>query len=173
MTGLPFKALAVAPVTLAPGLNRRSLTRTAGVTRITVARHTRWVAPLAQLLRLSLAQDLAAGISPHKIVRMPGDPLPKRGSGLITVSVEQFRPNMAGTITLVADWWIKDSQGIKARGHVHIKVRGKQTGPSEARSMSLAVAHMANNIIKKLSAAVPNSTATPSARSERRPKMSH
>src|SRR6185312_12451544 len=71
-------AIAVAPVELPPTLDRTEFTTAGAGAQLNVTAEAKWAGSLADMIRLVLAQDLAAHAE-HATVLMPGDPVPNGG----------------------------------------------------------------------------------------------
>lgn len=146
-------AVAVAPIAMPPGYSRLAFIYAGTGTRIHVARHARWVAPLGTLLRRAIAQDMAARISPRRVVRMPGQSLSAHAT-VIRITVERFLPKRSGEVILRARWSARTRGrgSIIKSGAARISVRGADRYGGEAQTMSRAAASLARRIVESLSA---------------------
>ncbi len=150
---LSYPGVAVAPIAMPPGYSRLALIYAGTSTRIHVARHARWVAPLGTLLRRAIAQDMAARISPRRAVRLPGQSLPAHAA-VIRITVERLAPHRTGEVILRVRWSAR-TQGhssIIKSGAAQISVRGADRYGGEAQTMSRAAASLARRIVESLRA---------------------
>lgn len=147
--GAPGAPIAVAHVSLPPSLNRLYLTSQIGPTRLHVARHARWAAPLNGLIQRTLADDLAARLTGVQLL-MPGDPIPQSGVRLVRVNIDQFMRLAEGQVALTADWSV-----VAPRQHavmVHRTAILVSSGPrptEQANAMSVALGRLADRIAQE------------------------
>lgn len=149
---VPFAAVALAPITMPPGYDRLALMTAATRTRIRVAGHARWTAPLKSLLRAALIQDLTAQLRPPTIVSSPGSPLPKQPAALIALTIQRFLPNTSGRVTLVASWVIHSEPGQRmiSRGHTVLHIHGGASHSQAVQVMSRAAGRLAHSLALQL-----------------------
>lgn len=116
----------VAAVHVPPSLDRRAMVRRTGANTVDVSSQDRWVAPLGEMTRRVLSQDLAARL-PKNAVVPPDTPGPPHLAE-ITVSIAQFGPNGQGGVTLEGSWSL---------------LRGNRHEPALRRDIALAIASSA------------------------------
>ena len=146
-----------APITVdavhLPGvLDRLEVVRQAGPNRLDVSERDRWGAPLDQMSRRVLAQDLAARAPPGLIVR-PGAAKPDGPSRALTVSVQEFDVDPAGHAVLDAGWTLLAGNPPKPmrRHRERIEVGGAAGGSdAQAAAMSRALGQFADRIVAAL-----------------------
>lgn len=140
-------ALAVSAVDIPPAIDRLHLTTGAAPGVLRVAGDTEWAGPLGPMARIVLAQDLAARL-PGCTVLMPGDVPPPGGTASVHVTIQDFMPDAAGTVTLRADWSVAAPSGRTrlAHGRFARAVPGGSQPAAEAQSMSIALGALADAI---------------------------
>lgn len=92
----------VAAVHLPAALDRRQMVRRTGANTVAVSDQDRWSAPLADMTRRVLAENLAARLGPQKVV-LPEAPSPP-GTAEIVVTIADFGPSTAGSVRLDGNW---------------------------------------------------------------------
>jgi uncharacterized lipoprotein YmbA len=103
----------VAEVHLPPSLDRREMVRRTGANTADISGQDRWTAPLGEMIRSVLSQDLAAHLPKDKVVP-PDSPAPPR-TGQIVVSIVQFGTDGSGRTTLDCNWsLLQGSRGAPA-----------------------------------------------------------
>jgi uncharacterized lipoprotein YmbA len=96
-----------APVTVAAvhvplSLNRPELVRLTSANAVDISERDRWTAPLGDMMRGVLSQDLMSRLPQDKIV-LPDVPAPPH-TAQIVVSIIQFAPDASGIVTLDGSW---------------------------------------------------------------------
>ncbi len=135
-----------------PGYSRLPIAYATVGTRVGLAHHARWVAPPGELLRFTLARDLAARIAPPTIVHMPGESMPARGGAIISMIVQRFLLEADGRVVLQATWTV---QAAPTLGPAHTFATHKRSSggyASATRAMSGAVARLARHVLNSLRA---------------------
>lgn len=113
----------VAAVHVPPSLDRRSMVRRTGTNTVDVSGQDRWVAPLGEMTRRVLSQDLAARLARNAVVP-PDSPGPPRVAQIV-VSIAEFGPDGQGKVTLEGSWSL---------------LRGGRHEPVLRRDVALAIA---------------------------------
>jgi len=90
-------------VHIPPSLDRPELVRETSQNRFTVSDNDHWAAPLGELLRRVLTQDLAARLPNGKII-FPDAPKPI-GAGGVVVDILDITPS-AGIVTMDVSWTV-------------------------------------------------------------------
>jgi uncharacterized protein len=105
-TGVDYQtisfAITVASVNLPPSLDRRSMVRRTGANTVAISGQDRWAAPLDDMIRQVLSQDLAMHL-PKGQVLLPDAPLPPQTAHIV-VSIAQFGSDAGGMVVLSGSW---------------------------------------------------------------------
>lgn len=148
----PFSAVAIAAVRVPPGYGRLALTTTLTKTRIRVARHARWAAPLKSLIRQTLLRDLRARLKRPTVVLPPGAHVPTASGALIALTVDEFAQDRSGRVDLDAHLSIH-AHGLGSapiRRRFNIRASGAASEEGEARTMSKTLARLSRRIAQTL-----------------------
>ncbi|HEY6455858.1 MAG TPA: PqiC family protein [Steroidobacteraceae bacterium] len=92
----------VAQVHLPPTLDQKQMVRHTGPYTLQISDQHRWSAPLDEMIRRVLSQDLIEMLPPHSVV-LPNEPVPS-ATRKIVVNVLEFAPDAAGTIQFKGTW---------------------------------------------------------------------
>ena len=92
----------VVQVHLPPTLDRKQMVRHNGAYTLDISDEHRWSAPLDQMVRRVLTEDLMRILPPDRVV-FPKEPAPP-GTAKIVVDIAEFAPDATGTIKLDASW---------------------------------------------------------------------
>ena len=92
----------VAQVHLPPTLDREQMVRYTGAYTLDISDQHRWSAPLDQMVRRVLTEDLMRILSPARVI-LPQEPAPA-GTNRIVVDVVEFAPGASGAVKLDASW---------------------------------------------------------------------
>lgn len=145
--GLP---VAVAPVEIPAVLDQAGLMVATGAAALETAPDARWAGPFDGLARNALARDLAAR-EPGLKVLAPGEPVPPSGARTVHVTIEVFRPDGSGAVTLSATWWLTGPAGQELhRAAFRTVVPGAANSEAEAATMSAALGQLADAIARAL-----------------------
>lgn len=129
-------------------IDRSEIVLTAPGDRLDVQSNSIWGAPIRQLIRRALSDNLAARLPPGSVLP-PGDPAPPRGLRIVTVSLDQFGGDTAGRVTLRAAWLIARSgtppRGTPRRTTVEVDA-GIGTAAAVVPAMSRALGVLADRI---------------------------
>jgi uncharacterized protein len=129
-----------------PGtLDRLPVVTRASGDRLNVSDQDRWAAPLDELIRRALTQDLRKRLSPGDVLA-PGDPSPPNARTL-TLNVQQFMVNESGQVEFDVDWALQQNGKPGTTRHEMIQTdAGSQNGEAVAAAMSRAVGELADRI---------------------------
>lgn len=153
------RPVTVAEVNLPPSLNRREMVRRTGENTVAISDQDRWAAPLGEMIRRVLWQDLAERL-PKSSVVPPQAPVPPHAARVV-VSLAQFASDGGGNVTLDGAWMVADgSDAPMLRRTVHLKTRSPAAGASgEAAGRSRLLGRLASDIAGAL--AVPATSRGP------------
>jgi hypothetical protein len=112
ITGYPVW---IATVIVPKTLDRTQLVRRASANRLDVSENNHWAAPLDDMARRVLSQDLATRL-PEGMVIQPGEPLPSGRLRRIAVDLSTFESDLEGHVVLNAQWTLESgdngSEGV-------------------------------------------------------------
>lgn len=145
------RPITVGQVQLPPALDRLSLVTRTGPDQLSVSDENRWAAPLDDLVRRTLAADLAARLPPGRVLA-PGDPVPPGGARTLTVDVQDFIPDQRH-VTLNARWTLLDGTPprpvLTRRETIDITAASPSTA-AEVAAMGRALGTLADRIAAQL-----------------------
>jgi uncharacterized lipoprotein YmbA len=158
----PARELAVRPadpvqivsVHLPPALDRRQIVREDAPNKLTVSKQDRWGAPLADMTRRVLSQDLMLRLAPARVV-LPDEPAPG-GTQAISVDVLEFGVTARGTLVLEGNWSIAPSGSDASIASHHFQLtRGtvRSDSAEQAQGMSVLLGQLADAIAAELAKA--------------------
>jgi uncharacterized lipoprotein YmbA len=93
-------------VTIPGELDRLELVRKMDTTRIQIAEQERWAAPLDDMIRRVLSEELAS-LLPPKMVVSPNEPSVGERRQSIALDIQEFYADAACAVTLRASWTIR------------------------------------------------------------------
>jgi uncharacterized lipoprotein YmbA len=144
----PGSSVQVAAVHLPRSLDRREMVAQTGANAVDISEGDRWAAPLADIVRRVLSQDLATRM-PAAAVVMPGIP-PAPDTAQLIVSLLQFGPDGRRAI-LVGSWSLSNGATVFLRRDVSFSSEiGGRGGDAVAAAMSDLVGQLATNIATAL-----------------------
>lgn len=148
--GAPLRPpLEMGEVSIPATIDRNEIVLNAPGDRLNVAANSIWGAPIRQLIRRALSDDLTARLPPGSVLP-PGDPGPKTGLRILTVSIEQFGGDTSGHVVLNAAWILVPSgtppTGIPRREHIDVDA-GAGTPQAVVPAMSQALGMLADRIV--------------------------
>jgi uncharacterized lipoprotein YmbA len=142
-------AVQVAAVHLPPSLDRRELVTHSGAHEVDVDARHRWSAPLADMTRNVLSQDLRARL-PAGAVVMPDMPAPQ-DTGEIVVSLSRFGADASQRATLQGSWSLSHRGGVRVRRDVAFSAPLDGSGAeASASAMSDLLGQLATDIATNL-----------------------
>jgi uncharacterized protein len=136
-------------------LDRTQLVRRASANRLDVSENSRWAAPLDDMVRRVLSQDMATRL-PEGMVIQPGEPLPSGRLRRIAVELSTFESDLEGHVVLNAQWTLEsgDNGAVQLRRDEHIAIEaGAGTPDAVSAGMSRALAILADRIAIALATA--------------------
>ena len=143
--------LQVAAVHIPAVLDRQEMVRESAPERLQLSDRNRWGAPLAQMMRDVLAQDLAARLTGSTL--LAPEALPPAGTRVLVVDVLHFDAGPSGEVRLEGSW----SQLAPGSGkplltqRVRLTARAQPGGyRSQAAAMSRLLGRLADRIAKTL-----------------------
>ena len=145
----------IATVIVPKTLDRTQLVRRASANRLDVSENNRWAAPLDDMVRRVLSQDLASRL-PEGMVIQPGEPLPSARLRRISVDLSTFESDLEGHVVLNAQWTLVsgDNGAVQLRRDEHIVINaGSGIPDAVSAGMSRALAILADRIAAALATA--------------------
>lgn len=143
----------VARVHLPPTLDRKQMVRHSGAYTVDISDQHRWSAPLEEMIRRVLSQDLMH-LLPRGSVVLPEEPAPP-STRKIVMSVLEFAPNAGGTIRFEATWsLISPAPGVPPENRdVRLSEPSAANDPAgQVKSMSRVIERLAALMAKAVSA---------------------
>lgn len=149
--------VAVAAVHVPPSLDRRELVRRTGANTVDISDQDRWTAPLGEMIRRVLSQDLATRLPTEKVV-LPDSPSPPH-TAQIVVTIAEFGPDANGRTTLDGSWSLLEGGRANPvlRRNVTLETSSSAGAGSQATAMSELLGQLATRITATLAEA-PNDT---------------
>lgn len=143
------RPITVAAVHVPPSLDRREMARGAGANAVDVDEQNRWTAPLGDMIRRVLSEDLADRIAKDRVI-LPDAPAPPN-TGQIVVSISEFGPT-GGTVKLDGSWSLLDpNQKLILRRNVNLQTASPAPGANgQAMAMSELLGQLASNVTDAL-----------------------
>jgi uncharacterized lipoprotein YmbA len=153
----PVQAVAGAPVAVAdirlPGtLDRKEIVRRAGANQLDIAGTERWAAPLDEMIRRVLTQDLAMRL-PAGMVMTSNEPAPSEPLRTVAVDIDGFDGDLAGHVVLDAHWSVLTGTPARPvlRRHDRIEANAASADPgAQAATLSRALGDLADRIAAAL-----------------------
>ncbi|HUZ12791.1 MAG TPA: PqiC family protein [Caulobacteraceae bacterium] len=128
-------------------LDRPQVVSEVAADRLRISEQDHWGAPLADLIRRALAQDLAARLAPGLLV-LPGAPRPA-GARQLVVNILAFEAGTDGRVRLQASWTLlpaAKSQAPLTRDVDLIAKQPSSNAKAQAKSMSALLGRLADQI---------------------------
>jgi uncharacterized protein len=145
----PRGPVMVGHVDLPATLDRLWMVKGGSGNAIEVSDVDRWAAPLDELVRNALTEDLRSRLPPGTVLA-PGDTAPEN-TRTVTLNVLHFMADQSGRVLLDADWSVQRGNQHGTPQHAEIQVSGSGTsGAAVAAAMSQAVAQLADRIATAL-----------------------
>lgn len=142
----------VSAVDLPPSLDRRSIVHPTGQNTVAISGDDQWAAPLGEMTRRVLSQDLAAHVPADKLV-LPGAPAPPNTKRIV-VSVVRFGAEADGRVVLTGSWSLvsgSDGKPLLSRP-VDLDTAASSGGSAgQAAGMSQLLGQLASDIAATLS----------------------
>ncbi len=139
----------VAAVHVPPSLDRREMARGTGGNAVDVDEQDRWTAPLGDMVRRVLSEDLAERISKERII-LPDAPAP-RDTGQIVLSISEYGPT-GGAVKLDGSWSLLSSnQKLILRRDVALQTPSPAPDANgQAAAMSELLGQLASDVTDAL-----------------------
>jgi uncharacterized protein len=136
---------------LPPSLDRRQMVRATGANTVKISASERWSAPLDEMVRNVLSQDLVTRLPKDKVI-LPEAPAPA-GTGTIVVTIAQFGPVATGEVKLTGSWTLlkKGSNTAILQRDFHLRAGPAATADATAATMSRALGRLADAMVATLS----------------------
>ncbi|MBS0421373.1 MAG: membrane integrity-associated transporter subunit PqiC [Proteobacteria bacterium] len=135
-------------------LDRKTLVSQNAANSLTIAEQDRWGAPLADLLRRVLTQDLVQRL-PRGNVILPESAAPA-GTNVIALDILRFQKGPSGAVVLAGSWSVavagSDQPGPQYPVELSVPAAGGDAA-AQARAMSQLVGMLADDIAARLSSA--------------------
>lgn len=145
--------LEVGEVSIPATIDRNEIVLIAPGDRLELAGNSVWGAPVRQLIRRALSDDLTERLPPNSVLP-PGTPAPKGGLRILTVSIERFDGDTAGRVVLSAAWMLSRSgqppTGTPHRDRIEVNA-GAGTARAVVPAMSRALGVLADRIAASVS----------------------
>lgn len=141
----------VAPVHMPAILERQEIVTQRGASRIILSNRNRWAAPLGEMTRRTLTQDLQERLSASQVV-LPEQPAPA-GTREVIVEVLRFQSDPMGEVVLQGSWSLVAS-GADApsltRSIALTEHAGTPNYTDQVEAMSRLVGRLADDIVSAL-----------------------
>lgn len=132
-------------------LDRPEVVTQASANQLTVHDTDRWGAPLGQMMRRTLAQDLLTRLPPGSFV-LPDAPAPPNTRTLV-VTVLNAEAAASGTMTLQASWTLLSGHPSRADVTQQITLTSDAAG-GDAAAQAAALSHMLGQLADRIAVSV-------------------
>jgi uncharacterized lipoprotein YmbA len=151
-TAVARVVIQVGAVHLPPELDRKTMVSQSAPNTLTVAEQDRWGAPLDQMVRRVLTEDLIQRLPQGEVIA-PEDTAPA-GSQVIALNILRFQREPTGAVVLDGTWSASvagsDDPGVEHA--LALKAAGVQNNSAaQARAMSQLVGDLADAIVTRYS----------------------
>jgi uncharacterized lipoprotein YmbA len=164
----------VVAVHVPPSLDRKQMVRMTGRNNVKISETDRWSAPLDEMIRNVLAQDLVARLPKNRVI-LPDAPAPP-GTGMIVVTIAQYGPDPSGDVKLNGSWTLLETGSNKPILERNFQLSGGTAASADATAAATSrvlaqLARVMSSVLSDTSLPSPNETApseaspTPSASS--------
>lgn len=150
--GVPLR---LRQVTIPAELDREQLVLRLSSTRLAILENEQWAAPLEDMIRRVLSDDLAARL-PAGSVRDPGEPAPRASSASsLSVDIHEFYADERCAVSLRAAWVLSaaQSRSTRATEQIHIPGAGCSEPGAVPLAMSRALGVLSDRIARGVEAA--------------------
>jgi uncharacterized protein len=141
-------------------LDRNAIVKETGPDTLSISQQDHWAAPLGELARDALTQDLASRL-PNGTVILPQAPTPSSAAQL-EVTIAKFTENSDRRVVLEASWTLLKGQPAHPvlTRDVHLECEATDSGAeAQAAGMSKLIAQLADNITYELT--LPSAVRSP------------
>lgn len=132
-------------------LDRPEVVTKASANQLTVHDTDRWGAPLGQMMRRTLAQDLLTRLPAGSFV-LPDAPAPPNTRTLV-VTVLDYDADANGALTLQASWTLLSGHPSRAALTQQVTLTSDMTG-SDAAAQAAALSHMLGQLADRITASI-------------------
>ncbi|APA88495.1 PqiC family protein [Paraburkholderia sprentiae WSM5005] len=143
----PMRPIQLTAVHIPAVLDRLEVVTLASQNRLTIDDSERWGAPLAEMMRRTLAQDLLTRLPAGAFV-VPDAPAPP-GTRTLVVTVLNATADASGTLTLQAEWTLlaghADQATLRQQVTLDSAING-QGAPAQAAALSRVLGKLADRI---------------------------
>lgn len=146
-------------VTIPAELDRSQLVRRIDTTRLQIVDSDRWAAPLEDIIRRVLSDDLAARLPPNMVAN-PFEPSVGEKRQSLAVDVEEFYGDSACSVTLRAAWVLKQPDSQSSRGTEETKIPGGGDCGG-AGALPVAMSQALGQLSDRIAAAIAHPPVTP------------
>jgi uncharacterized lipoprotein YmbA len=112
--------------------------------RLDILQTQQWGAPLADMIRRVLSEDLAARL-PAGMVLMADAPQVPRSRGVV-VDIQEFQPDAGGQVVLDAGWVLLGAQGGRGDQRLRLHISAGSRADAQVRAMSTLLGRLADAI---------------------------
>lgn len=144
----PAGPIQIAPVHIPAMLERQEIVTARGSNEIILSNRHRWAAPLAEMTRRTLTQDLLQRLQGNEVV-LPEQPAPPDTRGIV-VNILKLQSDTAGHVVLQGSWSLlppgSDTPGLMR----HFSLTGQAEATSYAgqvQAMSRLLGLLADDIV--------------------------
>ncbi len=142
----------VAAVDLPAKLDRREMVRATGANTVEISDQDRWAAPLGDMIRRALSENLAAQVAKDKVI-LPDSPAPPN-TAQIVVTIAEFGPDGTGKVALDGSWSLLRGNKLVLRRDIALATDQPAGGGSgEAAAMSELLGQLATRMAGTLAEA--------------------
>lgn len=144
----------IAAVHVPATLDRREMVRETGANRLDIDEQNRWAAPLDEMIRRVLTQDMTQRL-PKGAVLAPDEPATVTTKRIV-VALSQFDRGPSGSVVLEGNWSLLSpgTQKPALTRELHLEERPKGNGyADDAASMSHLVGKLADDIASTMQGA--------------------
>jgi uncharacterized protein len=134
-------------------LDRNEVVRQTGANTLSISDQDRWGAPLGEMARNVLAQDLAKRMPPGTVI-FPQAPAPQSAAHLV-VTIAKFGEDPDGRVRLAGSWALMKGNPSKPFLHRDIDLEGHAatgSAAAQAAGMSDLLARLADQIAGEMNA---------------------
>jgi uncharacterized lipoprotein YmbA len=140
----------VAAVHIPPSLDRRQMVSLTSANTVQISETNRWSAPLDEMVRKVLAEDLVARLPAGQLI-LPGSPAPS-GARSLVVTITELGAGPGGDVKLTGSWSLlgADSGALIRERNIAIDAGPATSAEATAAAMSRAIGQLADEIASAL-----------------------
>lgn len=142
----------VAAVHIPPSLDRRQMVRYTQANAVRVSGRDRWSAPLGEMTRQVLSQDLAERL-PKGSVILPDAPAPS-GTAQIVVTLDRFGADAAGRVALGGSWTLLEGTPPKPVLERDVRINGAQVQGSDADAVAGEMSRLLGELATRMASTI-------------------